>query len=96
VGSPAEVYQRPADVFVARSLGTPAMNVLAGEPGGRRKGRRADVRVRQPARSRRVAHVRGEVQIGVRPEHIGVSGVDQGAATGVLNVELLATKRSYT
>src|SRR5258705_735467 len=34
VETPAEVYQRPADVFVARALGTPAMNILAGRAGG--------------------------------------------------------------
>src|SRR6266571_3244467 len=34
VSTPAEVYQRPADVFVARSLGTPAMNGLAGRARG--------------------------------------------------------------
>src|SRR5213594_453625 len=30
LGTPAEIYQRPADVFVARFLGNPGMNVLAG------------------------------------------------------------------
>jgi sn-glycerol 3-phosphate transport system ATP-binding protein/multiple sugar transport system ATP-binding protein len=31
VGTPDEVYSEPADLFVARFLGTPAMNVLASE-----------------------------------------------------------------
>jgi sn-glycerol 3-phosphate transport system ATP-binding protein/multiple sugar transport system ATP-binding protein len=31
VGTPDEVYSRPADLFVARFVGTPAMNVLAAE-----------------------------------------------------------------
>src|SRR5437870_744879 len=30
VGTPAEVYQRPADVFVARFIGSPGMNILHG------------------------------------------------------------------
>src|SRR5438128_2608107 len=40
VGTPAEVYGRPADVFVARFIGNPGMNILrgrargAGEEGG--------------------------------------------------------------
>src|SRR5207247_2165853 len=35
VGTPAEVYGRPADVFVARFIGNPGMNILR----GRRRGR---------------------------------------------------------
>src|SRR3989449_860207 len=31
VGTPEEVYQRPADVHVARFVGTPGMNVLQGD-----------------------------------------------------------------
>src|SRR2546427_4418062 len=34
VGTPEEVYQRPADVHVARSVGTPGMNVLHGRGRG--------------------------------------------------------------
>src|SRR5882672_9676840 len=34
VGTPEEVYQRPADVHVARSVGTPGMNVLQGRGRG--------------------------------------------------------------
>ena len=94
VGSPAEVYQRPADVFVARSLGTPAMNVLAGRARGTAEG--GDERMFESGSLRvpvALPTYEGEVQIGVRPEHIGVSGVDQGAGNGdVLNVELLGNE----
>jgi multiple sugar transport system ATP-binding protein len=31
VGTPAEVYDRPADLFVARFVGSPGMNFIAGE-----------------------------------------------------------------
>src|SRR5205807_1260566 len=34
VGTPEEVYQRPADVHVARFVGTPGMNVLQGRGRG--------------------------------------------------------------
>src|SRR5690348_18357932 len=34
VGTPAEVYGRPASVFVARLLGSPGMNILAGRGKG--------------------------------------------------------------
>src|SRR2546423_9672290 len=38
VGSPAEVYGQPADVFVARFLGNPGMNVLTGRGRGAGRG----------------------------------------------------------
>jgi multiple sugar transport system ATP-binding protein len=94
VGTPVEVYQQPADVFVARSLGTPAMNVLAGRARGTAEG--GDDRIFESGSLRvpvAMPTYEGEVQIGVRPEHIGVSGVDQGAGNGdVLIVELLGNE----
>ena len=35
--APDEVYNRPANLFVARFLGTPPMNTLAGQAGARRR-----------------------------------------------------------
>jgi len=98
VGSPAEVYQRPADVFVARSLGTPAMNVLAGRARGTAEG--GDERMFESGSLRvpvALPTYEGEVQIGVRPEHIGVSGVTRARQRG--RPQRRATrqrKRSYT
>lgn len=34
VGSPDEVYKRPNNVFVAKFIGTPSMNILSGEKSG--------------------------------------------------------------
>jgi len=67
VGPPAAVYARPANAFVAGFLGTPAMNLLAGElvDGGLRVGEQ-----RLPIPPWLAGHTRaGErVLIGVRPE----------------------------
>src|SRR5437867_9623306 len=38
VGTPAEVYGRPADVFVARFIGNPGMNILRGRARGAGEG----------------------------------------------------------
>ncbi|MBB3996604.1 sn-glycerol-3-phosphate ABC transporter ATP-binding protein UgpC [Aureimonas pseudogalii] len=69
VGTPAEVYDRPATRFVASFIGAPPMNLLEGElepddafrlAGGGRLALRAGERVRFGAR---------RVTIGIRPEH---------------------------
>ena len=94
VGTPAEVYLRPADVFVARALGTPAMNVLAGRARGTAEG--GDDRMFESGSLHIPVDLptyEGEVQIGVRPEHVGVCAVDQGAGNGdILIVELLGNE----
>jgi multiple sugar transport system ATP-binding protein len=94
VGTPAEVYQRPADVFVARALGTPAMNVLAGRARGTADG--GDDRMFESGSLHipvAIPTYEGEVQVGVRPEHVGVCAVDQGAGNGdILIVELLGSE----
>ena len=92
VGAPAEVYERPADVFVARSVGTPGMNVLA----GRAQGAGSEERMVECGSLRipvELPTYEGQVHIGVRPEHVGVCGVNQGAGTGdILVVEPLGNE----
>ena len=79
LGSPADVYGRPADVFVARFIGNPGMNVLKGR--GRGTGRGGGVvdcgtwSIAVP-----LEHYEGEIHLGVRPEHVRLSAPDQGAA----------------
>jgi ABC-type sugar transport system ATPase subunit len=63
VGTPLELYRTPRDVFVARFLGTPPMNVLAGvaENGAVRVGD-ATIDVGRP--------VSGRISLGVRAEDL--------------------------
>lgn len=72
VGTPAEVYGRPASVFVARLLGSPGMNILA----GRGKGSVVDVGVWSVPVT--LERYEGEIHLGVRPEHVGLVDPDQG------------------
>jgi multiple sugar transport system ATP-binding protein len=67
VGTPQEVYERPATLFVARFVGTPPMNVVSArsEDGAVWAG---GIRV-APAMA-----ARGDVLLGVRPEHVHVRG----------------------
>jgi alpha-glucoside transport system ATP-binding protein len=75
VGPPLELYERPANAFVARFIGSPAMNMLPGviENGGETTLVRLDGggAVRVPIQSNG-AHVGERVQLGVRPEDLSV------------------------
>ena len=82
VDTPALVYERPADTFVAGFLGSPPMNLLAGSL--LREDDRLSVRLEgaphvtiavPPGTFERLPEA-GAVVIGVRPEHIRTSPVD--------------------
>ena len=86
-GSPLELYDRPANLFVAGFIGSPAMNFLPGKL--RRSGGDASVeladgsRVMAPQGS---GGVDGQpVVFGTRPEHLALS--DSGIAVQVAVVE---------
>jgi len=91
LGTPAEVYQRPADVFVARFIGSPGMNILEGTA----LDRRGETAVDCGSFTIPVAlsEYAGQVHLGVRPEHVAMCGADQGQGNGqVLVVEPLGAE----
>ncbi len=67
VGMPMELYDRPANRFVAGFIGSPTMNVLEGTPveGGLRLGEGTV----WPA-------PKGTTALGIRPEHLSLSATD--------------------
>ncbi|HEX8231729.1 MAG TPA: ABC transporter ATP-binding protein [Caulobacteraceae bacterium] len=89
VGPPMEIYSRPANLFVARFVGSPAMTIAPAElvEGGNGF---AAVRLGDGARiDTGVASegLAGPVQVGLRPESVSVAGA--GAATTDAKVELV-------
>ncbi|OSQ36384.1 ABC transporter ATP-binding protein [Thalassospira mesophila] len=86
IGAPLEVYDRPANIFVATFIGSPSMNLIEGV-----LERDGDVVcVRTPTSSVRVASAVSaptgtEVTIGVRPEHLKIAPKDE---PGTIPVEL--------
>ena len=75
IGTPMEVYDRPASIFVAGFIGSPAMNFLAAKVGDRQPRRRAGERRRAAchpaARGGRPRAAPGTpVMLGLRPEHM--------------------------
>jgi multiple sugar transport system ATP-binding protein len=90
VGSPLELYQRPASLFVAGFIGAPKMSFLDAEvrsaagdfltlalPGG--------VTVSMPARAEEVK-AGARLKLGIRPEHVGMD------ANGELQAEIDAVE----
>ncbi|HLZ45318.1 MAG TPA: ABC transporter ATP-binding protein [Gemmatimonadales bacterium] len=87
VGTPEEVYQRPADVHVARLLGNPGMNVLQGR--GRLTGEGGRViETGSLSIPIELSTYEGELQVGIRPEFVGLCAVD----TGVGNVDVVVVE----
>jgi multiple sugar transport system ATP-binding protein len=82
VGAPLELYDRPANVFVAGFIGSPAMNMLTGRVTG---GMVDTAGARLPLPSGAAPGEGAEVVYGVRPEHLLLG--DSGLAGTVAVVE---------
>jgi multiple sugar transport system ATP-binding protein len=68
VGTPAELYNRPLNIFVAGFIGSPAMNFMPGElRDGVAETPLGVIQLHDQARARAGSH-RGSVIVGVRPE----------------------------
>src|SRR5690348_10035963 len=70
IGSPLELYDDPANLFVAQFIGSPAMNILSGRADGGALLLAGGARL--PLARPDVAPGR-ELLVGVRPEHLAVS-----------------------
>ncbi|HEU5082765.1 MAG TPA: sn-glycerol-3-phosphate ABC transporter ATP-binding protein UgpC [Acidimicrobiales bacterium] len=83
VGAPREVYDRPANLFVARFIGSPPMNSLPGRVRGRGGGAWVEVGGgRLPAPDVDVADGT-QVVVGLRPEHVRTGDGDGDGAEGL-------------
>jgi multiple sugar transport system ATP-binding protein len=88
IGTPLELYDRPANLFVAGFIGSPAMNFIRGTY--RKDG--ASAHVVLPSGARVPAPLTGaadgtDVVYGVRPEHFALSHGGEGLAGEVAVVE---------
>ena len=96
VGTPMELYESPANRFVAGFIGTPAMNFLDGRVEGGEKGATflaGDIRV--PLARRVPARREGTVTLGFRPEDLALRPVtvDATAAAGTLGGTVVLVER---
>jgi sn-glycerol 3-phosphate transport system ATP-binding protein len=87
IGTPEEVYHRPATTFVAGFIGSPPMNLLEGRADGDRFTVVGGQTLALPAAAPR----NGELLLGVRPEHADPAG--EGWTLHVEVVEMLGAER---
>ncbi|CAN5128257.1 sn-glycerol-3-phosphate ABC transporter ATP-binding protein UgpC [soil metagenome] len=69
-GSPMEVYERPDDVFTARFIGSPTMNILRTTPAGDRSLRFASDSVKLSGEAVGLGRGASDVLVGVRPQDL--------------------------
>ncbi|MDA9136283.1 ABC transporter ATP-binding protein [Ascidiaceihabitans sp.] len=72
VGTPRELYETPDNVFVAQFIGSPKMNLMPCVTD-------AGYTSLPPTKN-------GAAQLGIRPEHIGITEVGSGHCNGVIQV----------
>jgi multiple sugar transport system ATP-binding protein len=96
VGTPLELYDKPQNVFVAKFIGTPNMNMVKATVNGDGTQLQASgfsVPVPQSWLAGLKPYTGREVLVGVRPEHVGEAGAHAWAATAPLGgvIEIVET-----
>jgi len=86
VGSPLEVYEKPANLFVGTFIGSPAMNVIEADFDGQRiTAEGLDIRP-NPEQLERIGHERGPITVGIRPQHLSSGGSGGSTLVGRVDV----------
>jgi multiple sugar transport system ATP-binding protein len=83
IGAPLEVYQRPANVFVAGFMGAPKINLVA------QPSQAAELAHQALWKTLGGERLVTAAQLGVRPEHLQVHGSGEGVAATVVLAEHL-------
>ncbi len=95
VGPPMEIYTRPANVFIAQFVGSPAMTLAPAELANG-EGELARVRLRDGSELQtgvaKAALPRGELRVGLRPEAVRVAAADFSTRAKVELVERLGER----
>ncbi len=79
VGPPKELYETPANLFVAKFIGSPAMNVVPCKTSGGRY-------TLPGGRGGAYGGDRAAVQLGIRPEHIDIGAPGEGQMDAKVDV----------
>lgn len=93
-GTPVELYDTPANTFVASFIGSPAMNLLEGTlTAGKLQVTLSDGP--EVTHGRNIAQDRSVI-VGFRPEHVDVIPAKNGFSATVINVELTGSDTLIT
>jgi multiple sugar transport system ATP-binding protein len=89
VGTPLDLYNHPANLFVAGFIGSPRMNFIAGEVGGSGNGKmqfrgKSGLELSLPVAD--VSAQKGGVTVGIRPEHLRIVDADKGMLAGEVQI----------
>ncbi len=83
IGTPEELFDEPAHTFVGYFIGSPGMNVLPADV----RGRIASIGDNQVELTQSYADLSGQVELGIRPEFVRISGDEKGLPIQIHNVE---------
>ncbi|CNI21961.1 sn-glycerol-3-phosphate import ATP-binding protein UgpC [Yersinia mollaretii] len=89
IGTPSEVYQRPASLFVASFIGSPAMNLFGGTVSADGREFILSDGMRLPLETPRPQWASRRLTLGIRPEHIQQTTLALGVPMALLTLELL-------
>ncbi|WP_322003159.1 sn-glycerol-3-phosphate ABC transporter ATP-binding protein UgpC [Marinobacter alexandrii] len=97
VGSPYELYETPASLFVAGFIGSPKMNLMPGKVIGSTGGATTRVAIDglgqvTADRDTSALETGDDVTVGIRPEHFQLSLGGQDTGLEVVNVEYLGNE----
>ena len=96
IGKPLDIYNHPANTFVASFIGSPAMNVMEADVSPSGIVLSPHCTVPNPMKGN-VQAASKNVQVGIRPEHILFSAPEQAdAVVEVVNTEVLGTETLIT
>ncbi len=79
VGTPRELYERPANLFVAQFIGSPKMNVLPCDVSG-------GSYIPAGGRPGKFTASGAATYVGIRPEHIEITAPGEGQCDGTIDV----------
>lgn len=85
IGTPVEVYENPASLFVASFIGSPAMNLLTGRVNNEGTHFELDGGIELPLNGGYRQYAGRKMTLGIRPEHIALSSQAEGGVPMVMD-----------
>lgn len=96
IGKPLDIYNNPANTFVASFIGSPAMNVMEADVSPNGIVLSPNCTLPNPMKGN-VKAASKNVQVGIRPEHILFAAPEQAdAIVEIVNTEILGTETLIT